>query len=328
VSSTLSGVTFIHKVIFSRNNPPYARLTGSSALRGEFAVRREGSTEGFFKSIGFAGEAQTGDAAFDAEFYLFGRSQEYLRAFFSDPRNRAAIRALFELGFDSVTLRDGWLVATRHHPPMLLELEALRAAIEQFAALGEPPAAMSVAMKGIGGVSTAHIKAALVFTLFFATGTWFVVAGVLNPMIDGSFALYVDSWRQGLLACVLLLVAAAFALRGRAAAPKELAMITLIGVLLWSSGAGLATAANQYLDQSPVLTAQVRLLALYATSGRNPSHRLVFSSWENGRSRIDINVSRSVYERVQDNQTWVIQVRAGRFGYPWVSALAPLRQEH
>ena len=186
---------------------------------------------------------------------------------------------------------------------------------------------MRVAMQGLRGISTAQIQAGVAVAALVAVGTYLATMTWLDPMIDGSFALYEDSWRHGLVACVLLLVASVFVLRGRAAAAQELAMIALLGPLLWAGGAGLATVANQYLDQSPPQTVRVPLLRRYATSARTPSYHFVFPYWGSGRGNVDIAVPFDVYERGHEKQTWVLQARAGRYGYSWIDELAPQRSE-
>jgi hypothetical protein len=325
VSGTLSGIAFTQKILpGGRNSPPRVALSARCALRGDFSVRREGGSESFFKSIGFAGEAQTGDAAFDREFYLAGRSRDYIQALFGDAQNREAVRVLFALGLDSLELNDGELTAIRGRPPQFLELSALRSALEQFAALRTTPAALQVAMHGIGGVRTRSIDTACLGALGVAAGGFMATIHLLEPMVDGQFAMFADSWRSALIVYGLLVAATLLLLRGRANAPRELLMIALVGLpSLWVGGVGAAMLANQYLDPSPPRTVRAALLRHYATHGKNTSYHFVFRSWRRARSDVNIVVPLEIYRKAAANQTWVLETRAGRFGYEWIDSLEP-----
>jgi hypothetical protein len=325
VTGTLSGTPFTQRLVQgSRNSPPRIELSARSALRGEFSVRREGSTESFFKSIGFAGEAQTGDATFDREFYLAGTSREYVQALFSDPGNRAAIRTLFALGFDGVELSDGRVTATRRRHAQLLELDALRAALEQLAALRTTASAMQFAMHGIGGIRTRHIDTVCSVAFGIAIAAFMLTVYLLEPMVDGQLVMFADSWQPALIVYGILVGAALLLLRGRANAPREFAMVALLGLpAIWVVGVSGAMLANQVLDPSPPQTVRVMLLRRYETHGKHSSYHLVLASWRRPRAAVNVVVPRSIYRRAQPHQTWIVVTRAGRYGYEWIDSLEP-----
>lgn len=247
VTGSLSGVAFVHKVIpGGRNSPSRAVVTARSGMRGQFAVRREGGSEGFFKSIGFAGEVQTGDANFDREFYLLGSSREYVAAMFSDVQNREAVRAIFGLGFDHLELYDGEITASRERHAQLIELKAVGSVLEQLAALRTTPGAQQVAMQGSGGITLRQINTVCAAAAGVAVAALMGILYLLDPMVGGQLAIYEETWRPALYVYVPLVLLAVLALRGRPAAVKELSLVALIGLPgLWGSGAGLATLANQ-----------------------------------------------------------------------------------
>jgi hypothetical protein len=326
VSGTLSGVAFTHKIVpGGRNSPPRVALSAHCALRGEFSVRREGASETFFKSIGLAGEAQTGDAAFDREFYLAGRSRAYVQALFSDAQNRDAVRALFALGLDSLELNDGELTAIRGRPPQFLELSTLRSALEQFAALRTTPAALQVAMHGIDGVRTRSIDKACLGGFGVGAGAFMATTYLLEPMVDGQFAMFADSWRPALILYAALVGVTLLLLRGRANAPRELLMIALLGLpSIWFGGVSGAMLANQYLDASRPQFVQVPLLRHYVSRGKHSSYHFVFSGWRKSDGAVHVVVPLEIYRKARDNQRWRLETRAGRFGYAWIDSLEPL----
>jgi len=326
VSGTLSGIAFTHKIVPGvRNRPPRVALSAASALRGDFSVRREGGTESFFKSIGLAGEAQTGDAAFDRELYLAGSSREHVQALFSDAQNRDAVRALFALGLDSLELNDGELTAIRGRPPQFLELSTLRSALEQFAALRTTPAALHVAIQGVGGVRTRSIDKACLGVLGVAASAFMATTSLLEPMVDGQFAMFVDSWRPALILYGALVGATLLLLRGRANAPRELLLIALLGLpSVWFGGVSGAMLANQYLDPSQPQIVRVPLLRHYVSRGKHTSYHFVFSGWRKSDGAVHVVVPFEIYRKARDKQSWRLETRAGRFGYAWIDSLEPL----
>ncbi len=325
VSGTLYGMHFTHRIIpGGRNSPPRIELSTPSSLRGEFSVRREGGREGFFKAIGFAGEAQTGDAAFDGEFYLAGVSRDYVQALFADAQNRDAVRALFALDFDSLELQDGQLTVARSGQTLLLELAALRAALEQLAALRTTAGAMQAAMQGLGGLRTRHIDKLCTAVMGVAVTVFMATLYFLEPMVDGQFAMFLDSWRAALIVYGALVAVSLLLLRGRANAPRELLMIVLVGLpSIWAGGVSAAMLVNQYFDPSPPQTVSVVLLRHYVTGGKNRSYHLVFWPWGRRPANVDIAVPPEIYRKAAPNQMWTLQTRAGRFGYEWVDTLEP-----
>lgn len=325
VSGALAGMHFTHRIVpGGRNSPPRVELSTPSSLRGEFSVRREGGREGFFKAIGFAGEAQTGDAAFDREFYLAGVSRDYVQAMFSDAQNRDAVRALFALGFDSVELQDGQLTAARSGQAQLLALSTLRAALEQLAALHTTAGAMQVSMQGLGGLRTRHVDKLCTGIMGVAITAFMATLYFLEPMVDGQFAMFLDSWRVALIAYGALVAVLLLLLRGRANAPRELLMIALVGLpATWAGGVSAAMLVNQYFDPSPPQTVHVLLVRHYVTHGKNRAYHLVFWPWGKRPGNVDIAVPPEIYRKAVPNQMWALQTRAGRFGYEWVDTLEP-----
>jgi len=235
------------------------------------------------------------------------------------------VRALFALGLDSLELNDGELTAIRGRPPQFLELSTLRSALEQFSALRTTPAAMQVAMHGIGGVRTRSIDKACLAALGAGAGAFMATTYLLEPMVDGQFAMFAGSWRSALILYGALVGATLLLLRGRANAPRELLMIALLGLpSIWFGGVSGAMLANQYLDASPPQIVQVPLLRHYVSRGKHTSYHLVFSSWRKSDGAVHVVVPFEIYRKARDNQLWRLETRAGRFGYAWIDSLDPL----
>jgi len=158
-----------------------------------------------------------------------------------------------------------------------------------------------------------------------AAGGFMATIHLLEPMVDGQFALFADSWRQAVIVYGLLLAATLLFLRGRANAPRELLMIALLGLpSIWIGGVSGAMLANQYLDPSPPQMVRVVLLHHYLSKGKNTSYHFVFAAWRRGGADVNIVVPHEIYRKARRNQTWLLETRAGRFGYEWIDSLEPL----
>jgi len=49
----------------------------------------------------------------------------------------------------------------------------------------------------------------------------------------------------------------------------------------------------------------------------------VFQPWGKRRRNVDIAVPLEIYRKAAPQQMWVLETRAGRFGYAWVDTLEP-----
>lgn len=102
-------------------------------------------------------------------------------------------------------------------------------------------------------------------------------------------------------------------------------MIALVGLpSVWIGGVSGAMLANQYLDPSPPQTVRVLLLRHYVSKGKNTSYHFVFAAWRKRGGDVNIVVPHEIYRKALRNQTWILETRAGRFGYAWIDSLEPL----
>ncbi|HEY5789890.1 MAG TPA: hypothetical protein VIX81_04645 [Gammaproteobacteria bacterium] len=326
VDGALSGRAFRYRAVpRSKNSPARTTLATRSDLHGDFAVSREGRSDRWFKSLGLAREAQTGDAAFDDAYYLAGRAHDYVRALFAEEANRDAVHALFALGFDRVELHRGTLTLTRDGFAELLDLATLEAALDGLAALRGTPGTRHTAMQGLGGLSSRQLKFACTGLAVLAGLGYAACLAVLQPLLDGPFAPLLDAWRPALFAYLGLHVLAVLALRGRAAFATELAALVLLGLpALAALALEGALLGNQLLDSGDPQVVQAPLVGRYHVSGKNPSSHLLFADWRRPGARIDVTVTRAVHGRARQGETWRLQVRPGRLGYAWIEALAPV----
>jgi hypothetical protein len=137
--------------------------------------------------------------------------------------------------------------------------------------------------------------------------------------------MFVDSWRPVAIVYGVLVGATLLVLYGRANAPREFVMIACLALpSIWIAGVSGVMLANQYFDPSPPQTARVALLRHYVTRGKNSSYHFVLASWRRPRGEVNIVVPYEIYRKAKPRQTWIVETRAGRYGYEWIDSLEPV----
>ena len=322
-SGTRGGVKFVQNLEpAGRSSPAYLKVSVPTPLDEDLTVTRESGSDAFFKRIGFSVEVQTGDAAFDQEFYLSSRSPEFIRALFAPAQNREAVRALFAQGFDQLELQGGSLTARKKGEKEPLEVEALFRAVESLARLRATAQAARALLPPPSGLTTTRllwinggVMVLLLVPSFFAI-SW------ARPVIGGEISVLWDTLRwsaAGILAASMVL---ASVLRGRPNAHREFAVgfLTLlfgIPVGVW----GAAMLVNERLDVSEAVVHEARLLDKRETHGKRDHYYLTLASWHPGGDSEEIEVSRGTYSSARPRQLWIVRTRAGRMGYEWVESL-------
>jgi hypothetical protein len=318
-TGTLSGIPVeAYLAPKTRESEGMASVTMHSGLGGDFMISRESDTDQYFKRIGFAIELQTGDAEFDAAFYISGASQ----ALFADAKNRDALRKLFDLGVNRVTLYAGKLTATsvNRHEFLVLEPQLLTEFVRLLASLRMPPGAMGIATPATG-ISTPRIGQiclgiAVAGAALFATA-WFAT----EPLVNGWWPAVWRVLPVAIAAMAVLLGVAVALLRGRSAAHRELLIVVTLALpAILLGGWGAAVLANQRLDRSEVQEHKTRLVDRYSihTRGQGTNYYLVFESWRPGGGTVKIEATERQFEQAARSKRWIIRTHQGWFGFEWV----------
>jgi hypothetical protein len=294
VSGTLQGTPFVLTASPGANTTPALTVISvPRAAGGSFVVSREGSRN------------------------LSGR--DLLEPVFPDPKARDAVRAIFLLGFDTVSGRGENLSAIRSLKAGVLDLGSLRAVVEQLAVLRLTPAravatwtAPESSSVWIMGVSLALLFAGFILLDQASKGT--------QPFADGRAAM-MDVWPVVAAACLALVALAMRLLRGRPLARGELSFIifaALPGFCL--GGAGTAMLANQHLDESAHRERHTRV------EGRDYHKRVprvILAPWRADSGSVALEVSPTTHKNLQAGQHWIMRTRAGWLGYEWVESAQP-----
>lgn len=236
-----------------------------------------------------------------------------------DASAREAARALFLLGFDTVSGRREYLSAVRSLKAELPDLGSLRAAVKQLAVLRSTPA-RAVPTWTAPESSTVWIMGVSLALLFFG----FILLDQANrrtlPFADGAAAI-MDTWPAVAAACLAIAALAKYLLRGRPLARGELAFIIVAALPgLCLGGAGAAMLTNQHLDESAHRERHTRV------EGRDFHKRVprvILAPWRAGSGSVALEVSPDTHKNLKKGQQWIMRTRAGWLGYEWVESARP-----
>lgn len=326
-SGTLTGVPINLSIApRTKNSPGMTIVSVHSGLSGDFVISRETGTDRYFKRVGFAIELQTGDAAFDTEFYLSGTSQ----SLFADAKNRDALRRLFDLGINRVMLHGSQLSATsvKQHEHLVLELPLLTEFVKLLASLRMPPDAMAVAMPATG-ISTPQIGQACIGIAIAAAALYATAWYASQPLVNGW---WLAAWRilpVAIAAIAILFGIVVVTLRGRPAAHRELLVIVILALPSTIFGGwGAVVLANQYSDGSEVRTHKTLLVHYYAHHSRKggSNYYLVFESWHPGGGTVEIEGTEGQYGYAPRTKDWIIHTHKGRLGFEWVKSIERMQK--
>ena len=295
VRGTLQGTPFVLTASPGANTTPALTVISVPRATGvSFAVSREGSRD------------------------LSGR--DLLEPVFPDAKARDAVRALFLLGFNTVSGRGGNLSAIRSLKAGVLDLGSLRAVVEQLAVLRSIPRTYAVATWAAPESSSVWIMGVSLALLFAG----FVLLDQANrgtqPFADGAAAM-MDVWPVVAAAYFALVVLAMFLLRGRPLARGELSSIIFAALPgLCIGGAGAAMLANQHLDAS---AHRERHTQVEGRDYHKTVPRVILAPWRAGSGRVALEVSPRTHKNLQAGQNWIMRTRAGALGYEWVESARP-----
>lgn len=213
ISGTLHGMPFELTVgTGSRSARQITSVGIPSAPGGSFAVTREGSRN------------------------LSGG--DLVETMFPDAKAREAVRALFRLGFDPITLNGGKLTAFRSGKAEVLPPDALRVIIEHLAVIGSATGVQAEPTWLAPSRSTNRI--CIVSIALLPAGMFLLALGSAH----GGAALQ-GAWPGIAVGYLALAALAVFLLRGRPLARGEIGIVVFIGLPgLFLGGMGVAMMAS------------------------------------------------------------------------------------
>jgi len=214
-----------------KNAPPSLTVAIECKSHGDFELRKENAFDRFFKRMGVACEIQTGDPAFDADYYIHTDTPDFTRVCFGDSRRLTRVREIYEAGFTSIK-HDGETLAARIEP---LQTEPGETLVEQTVSRLVMMAKDMPASPQFGAFCASAWKRKRSFLIavslaIYATGMICLVLGLISyPPLDGGL-LFLDSLRYSLPALALYLFFALVTLKGRSASHKEWAVAAAVSL--------------------------------------------------------------------------------------------------
>lgn len=294
------------------------------AAAAGFQVFREKALERAFKLAGVSQEAQTGDEAFDAEFYLASDSPQAVTRAFSSSGNRSAVRRIFAHDCESLNCNGTEVTATLDaasrdadsYPVRVIgvvpELAALAASLRQTA---QPALPGQVAVQRRALNATALV--ALILGLLVLFGLAQQGYRKYVPVDEWGFALAA----LGLSALAAVLIAVALfkaqdpTLPPRALLAFPLVVLTCVPPVGWFGGGWL----NAVLDTGPATVHIVPALGRHITSGKHTAYVVTVESWRRGGTPVEIRDA-GLYDQVRPGASLVaVTTRPGLFGFEWVA---------
>jgi len=313
----------------SRNRPSYFRVRIECSSPGEFKISPETRIDRLFKKLGISAELQTGDVAFDRDFYIHTNTLGFCRTCFASADVRESVRQVAALGYNEIRL-DGTRLEAKCTPFSLRSerpAEFLEGAVRGLSELaaGLPREWYEPRTLGVPSWKLARGAVFGVSGLSLAAGVGLLVWGISAYRPLDEMELLLASLRYSTAALVALLVLAVVLLRGRSSSHRELLLsgaLMLFGVPL--TGAGGLMVWNGYADPSPPAVHEARVMGKrISRSNDSTTYHLSVESWRPGRAREDIIVSSGMYRRVRAGQTVMrVTTRAGRRGFEWVEGYA------
>jgi hypothetical protein len=309
----------------SKNSPSYFEVSVDCPSKGEFRIGRETRWDVFFKRVGISAEIQTGDAAFDRDFYIRTDSIAFTEHFFRSAEKRRSVSRLFALNYKELT-HDGASLAVRmspFRPATHRDKLALESVVRDLALLAEsPPQDYFEAL--VIGTPAWKLRRAGVFAVAIASG---VMGFALLMWGERSFTpldgthLLTSSLEYSLPALLVFVISSIVLLKGRSSSHTELLTswaIALIGFPLFGIGATLTV--NGFLDPGDPTIHVAEILDKHVSgSGRSVSRRVYVRSWREGRDRERLEVGSDAYARAKVGSAMRITTKTGRLGFEWIA---------
>jgi Sel1 repeat len=317
-SEHVTSAGHLYRWHYKPRRPARSELSISANLPVDFCIAKENRFHRFAKRLGFASEFQTGDAEFDATYYIESDDPSLWHALGSADVRRSVYR-IFAIG-DTIRVaarRDRLTVAMAIATPdpdpyraneIVRELLVIESRI---AGALFPDGARSRTLARRANVASSAIAVSLVAALI----AWVALPYRLiatGPMVEAA-----------LLFALVPIVSSLFLIRMLFAGSARGASVLGIFLLCGVAGAAVATcdvlyAANFYYDTSESAIAIQQIDGTEFDSGRNPRFYLLTADPSRPERTLRLPWGSSVDDRIHRGDEIRIEVHPGRLGFPWI----------
>lgn len=310
----------------SKNSPPsFSVVVECAGTGGEFEVAREGASERFFKNIGLTHEVQTGEEAFDRQFYIASNAPQFTREYFASSEKREAARRFFDMAAEKIlhqgkTLCVTWSGSSSHQNGIMRlkeTMEGLAVLAKDFPAHHEEAGSSET---GAGVPSSSRVPVIALAVISLAVGVFSVIGtDAFYPPLD-PWALFAWTLKFSIPALAAFLFYGLKTLAGHSRSHRDFLLVgalALGGFLL--SGYGLVGLYNGKADT----TASTQRVALIVrkeihTHKRSKSYHFYIQSWKPGRRTEELKTGWAVYKNVASGKNQVlVYTKPGKLGFEW-----------
>ena len=308
----------------SKNQPSYFKVGVSCFSRGEFQLTRENPGDRFFRNLGICCEIQTGDPAFDREFYIQTDHVAFASAYFAQEDKRRTAEELFRMGFNKIT-HNGRILEVYQSPYSLsdrLNEEFILATVSPIKTLIKniPQDFPQDYMAGIPSWKMRRHICYGIGILSLAAGFFLLVFSSSSYKPLDEWDVFVFSLKYSLPSFVLVMMVVVQLIKGRSSSHRELLtifFICLFGVPMTVDGA--VTVMNGYGDTASVRGHRCRIIDRYTTHSKSSTYYYIqVESWRKERTRETLDVPSSVYDRAFPGKIMDISTKPGRYGFEWL----------
>lgn len=300
----------------SKNNPASLTITADFTFPAPISFKTESKLDRFGKTIGLAGEVQTGDAAFDDAIYVDSPYPEYATRMLADSDNRRALRRCFA-AVPNLAKMECRPDRTRFTiSPADSKIPSPELAAELIAAL--PGLKQAVSRLEIRRNAFRERIGPAVIIATAALGLLGIIAMAIGLAAFESLdsAIFIPGLLGGLAATGVWTLLSFLVLRGRSGALLPFLLALTIGLFDFSMlGIGAVHIANGISATAPVETHRVPVTGKHISRGKNStSYYLEIQPWREGLDT-SLHVSSSWYDAYEAGDSIGIDSRMGGLGY-------------
>ncbi len=308
----------------TRNAPSFFRVEIVCPSNRRFKIRKESRFDRLAKVMGIACEVDTGDPAFDADYYISTDDVQFTRELFTAAEKRQAVRTIMESGFTHVEL-DGGKIRALCSPFKIsreIDKELLHAIAHNLLLLAQelPHVVKTNPLEKPAWKKKRMVAFALPI-LFAVVAVPAFIFGITRYKPLDTFGIFLDSLKYTIPALFMYLVLAFFLLKGRSTSHREFLIFAVIALNVFIAGGwGVEIFLNGYLDTSQPSShnSSVRWKSKH-TSDNSTTHYAHVASWRLPGQSEKIQVSPDVYYAIAERKSSLeITTRDGGLGFEWL----------
>lgn len=310
----------------SKKNPQRLIIETEVPRVGDFEISKEGKLDKLSKKMGLSREFQTGDTAFDSEFFITSEDHLLCGDVFTKSNIRELIRSVIKDSSIKISLK-GVKLSLKISPVRIQSLGENgfgETTYKTLSAISQVLPALVTIPKPISPISTIPWKRVITLSPFIlaVTGIALIIPGLVVFEPVDTWPLLQDSLKLGGALFFGYIATAYSLLKGRSSAHKELLIIFAIGLFacpLLAFG-GLAT-MNGISDVNDPQIIVTQITRKWEKTGKDRKFVIEVETWNPPGGRKTFTVSSKLFHAVTPGSSKLkLSVKPGALGYPWVES--------